>query len=152
MCSAPKPLIWCTSNHFYIKRLWNGLRFAILTGWLYFLKISQKFYQKISTTNVKNSKADMLIFVSPLPVIMAYFVLPKSSCIEWEIGNLDTFMFLEISQYSWIWVSHYMLWLQAGVKQKGTYLLLNFSRLLQRFFDNIFERFSKNQSHRASNA
>ena len=41
----------------------------------------------------------MFIFVSPLPVIMAYFVLPKSSCIEWKIGNFHTFLLLQISQY-----------------------------------------------------
>ena len=76
----------------------------LATFWLYslggfiFSEISQKICQKISATQVKNSKADMFIIVSPLPVIMEYFVLPKSSCIKWEIGNLDTSMFFEISQ------------------------------------------------------
>ena len=31
-------------------------------------------------------------FCFPLTVIMTYFVIPKSGCIKWEIGNMDTFM------------------------------------------------------------
>ena len=33
MCSAPKPLIWWSTNNFNIKRLWNGLLFGY-THWV----------------------------------------------------------------------------------------------------------------------
>ena len=93
MCGAPKPLIWWT---FTLKGceldyFWDTFRHRSLGGFD-FLKITQTCCQKISETKVNKCKSRCVHFCFPLPVIMRYFVLPKSSCIEWEYGNLDTIM------------------------------------------------------------
>ena len=93
MCSAPIPLIWWTSTltDCELGYFWDTFRHHSLGG-LDFLKISQTFSQKISETKVKKYKSRCVHFCFPLRVIITNFVLPKSSCIGWEIGNLDTIM------------------------------------------------------------
>lgn len=86
---------------FYIKGPWIGLPLehfpASLAGWLWLLENLSNDLSKKCETKVTKCKSKCVQFCFHLPIIMAYFVLPKSSCIRWEIGMI-LLWYLEISQ------------------------------------------------------